>query len=330
MSERPDISRNLSLELARVTEAAALMSGRWMGRGQKEAADQAAVDAMRQVLGSIEMEGEVVIGEGEKDQAPMLYYGERVGRAEYPKVDIAVDPVDGTRLLAHGMPNSICVLAIAERGALYKWEHISYMEKIAVGPDAKGAIDLNSSVADNLARVATAKKRKVDDLTIVILDRPRHEQLIREVREAGARLKLIVDGDVAGALMAAMPGTGIDMLMGTGGSPEAVIGACALKCVGGDMQCRLYPRNDEERATATQKDIDLTRIFGIDDLVGGDDVFFAATGITDGELLDGVHYGADGATTHSLVMRAVTGTVRYIHSTHRLEKLLAIRHMPFD
>lgn len=330
MSDLPDFSRNLSLELARVTEAAALMSGRWMGRGEKEAADQAAVDAMRQVLGSIEMEGEVVIGEGEKDAAPMLYYGERVGRAEYPKVDIAVDPVDGTRLLALGMPNSICVLAIAERGALYKWEHVSYMEKIAVGPDAKGTIDLNSSVADNLERIAGAKKRKVDDLTVVILDRPRHEKLIGDIREAGARLKLIADGDVAGALMAAMQGTGIDVLMGTGGSPEAVIGACALKCVGGDMQCRLYPRNDEERALAEQNAIDLTRILAIDDLVGGNDVFFAATGITDGELLEGVHYGAEGATTHSLVMRAVTGTVRYIHSTHRLEKLQSIRHMPFD
>lgn len=330
MSEQPDFSRNLSLELARVTEAAALMSGRWMGRDQKEAADQAAVDAMRQVLDSIEMDGEVVIGEGEKDAAPMLYYGERVGRADYPKVDIAVDPVDGTRLLALGMPNSICVLAIAERGALYKWEHVSYMEKIAVGPDAKGAIDLNDSVAENLGRIAAAKQRKVDDLTVVILDRPRHEQLIREIREAGARLKLIADGDVAGALMAAMQGTGIDVLMGTGGSPEAVIAACALKCVGGDMQCRLYPRNDEERAVAERNAIDLTRVYGIDDLVGGDDVFFAATGITDGELLEGVHYGAEGATTHTLVMRAVTGTVRYIHSTHRLEKLRAIRHMPFD
>ncbi len=330
MSQSLDISRNLSLELARVTEAAALMAGRWMGRGQKEASDQAAVDAMRQVLGTIEMEGEVVIGEGEKDEAPMLYYGERVGRTEHPKVDIAVDPIDGTRLLALGMPNSICVLAIAERGAMYKWEHISYMEKIAVGPDAWGAIDLNSSVADNLQRVAKAKKRKVDDLTVVILDRPRHEELIRDVREAGARLRLIPDGDVAGALMAAMQGTGIDMLLGIGGSPEAVIAACALKCVGGDMQCRLWPRNDEERSIAEANHIDLTRIFGIDDLVGGDDVFFAATGITDGELLDGVHYGADGATTHSLVMRAVTGTVRYIHSTHRLEKLQGLRHVPFD
>jgi len=330
MTQQHDFSRNLSLELVRVTEAAALLAGRWMGRGEKEAADQAAVDAMRQVLDTIEMDGEVVIGEGEKDHAPMLYYGERVGRAEYPKVDIAVDPVDGTRLLALGMPNSICVLAIAERGAMYKWEHISYMEKIAVGPDARGAIDLNSSVAENLARVAEAKKRRIDDLTVVILDRPRHEQLVADVRDAGARLKLITDGDVAGALMAAMQGTGIDMLMGIGGSPEAVIGACALKCVGGDMQCRLFPRNDEEREIAEKNSIDLTRVYGINDLVGGDDVFFAATGITDGELLDGVRYGGDGATTHSVVMRAVTGTVRYVHSTHRREKLEMIRHMPMD
>jgi len=330
MVTEPDISRNLSLELARVTEAAALMAGRWMGRNQKEQADAAAVDAMRQVLGTLEMCGEVVIGEGEKDKAPMLYFGERLGRAEQPQVDIAVDPVDGTRLLALGMPNAICVLAIAERGALYSWEHIAYMEKIAVGPDAKGAIDLNASVATNLRNIAEAKDRKVDDLTVVILDRPRHEDLIRDVRDAGARLKLITDGDVAGALMAAMDNTGIDALMGIGGSPEAVIGACALKCVGGDMQCRLWARNDEELALAREKSVDLDRIHGIDDLVGGDDVFFAATGITDGELLDGVHYRAGSATTHSLVMRAVSGTVRYIHSTHRLDKLSGLTNIKFD
>jgi len=330
MVTEPDISRNLSLELARVTEAAALMAGRWMGRNQKEQADAAAVDAMRQVLGTLEMCGEVVIGEGEKDKASMLYFGERLGRAEQPQVDIAVDPVDGTRLLALGMPNAICVLAIAERGALYSWEHIAYMEKIAVGPDAKGAIDLNASVATNLRNIAEAKDRKVDDLTVVILDRPRHEDLIRDVRDAGARLKLITDGDVAGALMAAMDNTGIDALMGIGGSPEAVIGACALKCVGGDMQCRLWARNDEELALAREKSVDLDRIHGIDDLVGGDDVFFAATGITDGELLDGVHYRAGSATTHSLVMRAVSGTVRYIHSTHRLDKLSGLTNIKFD
>ncbi len=324
------ISRNLSLELARVTEAAALTAGRWMGRDQKENADQAAVDAMRQVLGTIEMEGEVVIGEGEKDEAPMLYTGEIVGRSSTPMVDIAVDPIDGTRLLALGMPNSIAVLAIGERGSMYRWEHIAYMEKIAVGPAAFGVIDLRDSPGDNLRRIAKAKNRKVDDLTVVVLDRPRHEQLIRDIREAGARLKLITDGDVAGALMAAMEGTGIDALMGIGGSPEAVIAACALKCVGGDMQCRLWPRNDAERTLASEKHIDLDRIWGINDLVQGDEAFFAATGITDGELLDGVHYGANGATTHSLVMRARSGTVRYIQSTHRLEKLETLEQIPFD
>ena len=325
-----DISRNLSLELARVTEAAALMAARWMGRGEKEKADQAAVDAMRQVLDTIEMDGIVVIGEGEKDEAPMLYEGELVGRAEFPKVDIAVDPIDGTRLLAQGMPNSICVLAVAERGALYAWQHIAYMEKIAVGPDAVGAIDLSLSVAENLANVAAAKGVDVADLTVVILDRPRHESIISQVREAGARMKLITDGDVAGALMAAIPGTGIDMMMGVGGSPEAVIAACALKCAGGDMQCRLWPRNDDERKYAAEHDIDLERVFGINDLVGGEDVFFAATGITDGELLDGVHYFNDGATTHTLVMRAATGTIRHIKSTHRMSKLRDLVHVPFD
>ncbi len=325
-----NFSRNLSMELARVTEAAALTAGRWMGRDQKEAADQAAVDAMRQVLDSIEMEGEVVIGEGEKDHAPMLYTGEIVGRAPEPKVDIAVDPVDGTRLLASGMPNSIAVLAIAERGSMYRWEDIAYMDKIAVGPDARGSIDLRDTPAENLARIARAKGRKVDDLTVVVLDRPRHQQLIREIRDAGARLKLIIDGDVAGALMSAMDGTGIDAMMGIGGSPEAVIAACALKCVGGEMQCRVWPRDEEERAMAIERDIDLDRVWEINDLVQGDEAFFAATGITDGELLDGVHYGSEGATTHSLVMRATSGTVRYIKSTHRLEKLKTLAQMPWD
>jgi fructose-1,6-bisphosphatase II len=318
------------MELARVTEAAALTAGRWMGRDQKENADQAAVDAMRQVLNTIEIEGEVVIGEGEKDEAPMLYSGEIVGCASEPKVDIAVDPVDGTRLLAKGMPNAIAVLAIAERGAMYKWEHIAYMEKIAVGPAAKGAIDLRDSPTDNLIRIAEKTGRKVNDLTVVVLDRPRHDDLIAEIRDAGARLKMIMDGDVAGGLMAAMTGTGIDALMGIGGSPEAVITACALKCVGGDMQCRLSPRNDEERAHARAEGIDVERVWGIDDLAGGEEAFFAATGITDGELLDGVHYGKWGASTHSLVMRARSGTVRYINSTHRLEKLETLETIPWD
>ena len=323
-------NRNLSLEFGRVTEAAALMAGRWMGRGNKEAADQAAVDAMRQVLGTIDMEGIVVIGEGEKDRAPMLFTGEKLGAGATPRVDIAVDPVDGTRLLAQGMPNSLAVLAVAERGSLYTWQDIAYMEKIAVGPSAVGAIDLNKSVGDNLRNVASAKGVKVGDLTVVILDRPRHQTLINQVREAGARMKLITDGDVAAALMSAMPGTGIDVLMGVGGSPEAVIAACALKCAGGDMQCRLWPRNDEERQVAKDQNIDLGRIYTIDDLVTSENVFFAATGITDGELLRGVHYFADGATTHTLVMRATSGTVRYIQSTHQLSKLHSYYHVQFD
>ncbi|MBA2759279.1 MAG: class II fructose-bisphosphatase [Chloroflexia bacterium] len=324
------ISRNLSLELVRVTEAAALMAGRWMGRGEKEAADGAAVDAMRQVLNTIEMEGIVVIGEGEKDEAPMLYTGERVGCADQPKVDIAVDPVEGTRLLAQGMPNSIVVLAVAERGTLYMWQDIAYMEKIAVGPDAAGAIDIEAPVETNLVRVAAAKGVDVSDLTVVILDRPRHEEIIRRVREAGARMKLIMDGDVAGGLMAAMPGTGIDLLMGVGGSPEAVITACALRCVGGDMQTRLWPRNDDERQALVDQGLDQSRVYSIDDLVTSEDVFFVATGITDGELLKGVHYFPDGATTHSLVMRERSGTVRYIESTHRLSKLRDLTNVPFD
>ena len=328
--ENHELSRNISLELARCTEAAALTAGRWMGRGDKEAADQAAVDAMRRVLNTVEMDGLVVIGEGEKDEAPMLYAGERLGRASEPRVDIAVDPVEGTRLLAQGMPNALCVIAVAERGSFYGWQHIAYMEKIAVGPDARGAIDITKSASENLHQIAEAKRQDVEDLTVVILDRPRHESLIREVREAGARIRLIPDGDVAGALMAAMENTGIDVLMGTGGSPEAVIAAAALKCAGGDMQCRLWPRNDEERRQIKAQDIDVSRVFTMDDLVACDDVFFAATGITDGELLNGVKYVKDGATTHTLVMRNVSGTVRYIRSSHQISKLRQLGHIPFD
>jgi len=324
------ITRNLSLELVRVTEAAALMAGRWMGRGDKEAADGAAVDALRQVLDTIDMQGVVVIGEGQKDKAPMLYTGEEVGTGQGPEVDIAVDPVEGTRLVAQGMPNSIVIMAVAERGSLYGWQDIAYMEKIAVGPEAAGVIDIDAPVAVNLRRVADAKGVDISDLTVVILDRPRHEQLIADVREAGARMKLILDGDVAGGLMAAMPGTGIDLLMGIGGSPEAVITACALKCVGGDMQTRLWPRNDEERRIVEEQGLDTSKVWEIGDLVQSEDVFFVATGITDGELLRGVHYFADGATTHSLVMRERSGTVRYVESSHRLSKLREMSNIPFD
>ncbi len=324
------IDRNLALELVRVTEAAAMMSARWMGRGDKEAADQAAVDAMRLVLDSISMDGVVVIGEGAKDEAPMLYIGERVGSASEPKVDIAVDPIDGTRLLSLGMPNAISVVAVADRGSMFGSPDIAYMEKIAVGPGATGVIDLDLSPKENLRRIAKAKGVEIGDLTVVILDRPRHHDLINDVRTAGARIKMISDGDVAGAVMAATPGTGIDALFGIGGAPEAVVAACAMKCIGGDIQCRLWPRNDQERQVAQEKAIDVGRKLACDDLVAGDNVFFAATGITDGELLKGVHYFSEGASTESLVMRSRSGTVRRIASVHQLHKLRTYAAFPFD
>lgn len=317
----PDIDRNIAMDLVRCTEAAALLSSRWMGRGEKEHADQAAVDAMRALLDTIDMDAIVVIGEGDKDEAPMLYTGERLGTGKGPKVDIAVDPVEGTRLLAHGQPNSTAVIAVAERGAFYGWQDIAYMEKIAVGPRSKGAIDIRKSVRENLDAVAQAKGMNVEDLTVVILDRPRHEDLIRQVRDVGSRIRLITDGDVAGALMATMPETGIDMLLGIGGAPEAVITAAAFKCFGGDLQTRLWLRNDEERRIVERDHIDVDKVFTIDDLVQGHDVMFAITGITDGELLEGVKYIHGGATTHSMVMRSASGTVRWIQSHHKPSKL---------
>ncbi len=324
------IGRNLAVELVRVTEAAALTAGRWMGRDDKIAADQAAVDAMRQVLNSIAMSGVVVIGEGEKDQAPMLYIGEEVGSAETPKVDIAVDPIDGTRLLAMGMPNSIATVAIAERGALFESPYVMYMEKIAVGPEAAEVIDIRDSIEDNLKRVAKAKDRTVADLTVVILDRPRHADIVAQVRGAGARLRMIPDGDVAGAISTALPDTGADMLIGVGGAPEAVVAACAMRCLGGAMQCRLWPRNDDERVKTEELGIDVSKVLTEKDLARGEDHFFAATGITDGEILRGVHYFGDGATTESVVMRSRTGTVRKIAATHRLSKIAQLSGLPFD
>ena len=324
------VDRNLALELARVTEAAALMAARHMGRGDKIAADQAAVDAMRSVLGTVDMDGIVVIGEGAKDEAPMLFIGEQVGTGRAPAVDIAVDPIDGTRLLALGMPNAIAVVAVAERGTMLSSPDISYMRKIAVGAEAAGQIDINAPVIENLSRVAAAKGRAVSDLTVVVLDRPRHEQLIEEIRATGARIRLIPDGDVAGAVMAATPGTGIDVLMGIGGAPEAVVAACAIKCVGGDIQCRRYPRNDAEQRIADDQGIDLEQVLFCDDLVASDNVFFAATGITDGELVRGVQYFGDGATTESLVMRSRTGTIRRINASHRLSKLRTLGGLQFD
>jgi fructose-1,6-bisphosphatase II len=328
MNTVPD--RNIAMELVRVTEAAALASARWMGRGNKEASDQAAVDAMRLVLNTIQMDGVIVIGEGEKDEAPMLYNGERLGTGEPPQVDIAVDPIDGTRLLSLGRPGSLSVVALSERGTMYAPGKIVYMDKIAVGPEAKGAIDINAPVADNLRAIAKAKGKDVDDLTVVVLDRPRHEKLIAEIRACGARIKLITDGDISGGLMAATEGTGMDVLMGVGGSPEAVITACALKCIGGDMQCKLWPRNDEERRWAIENGRDPDKVLTIEDLVAGNNIFFAATGITDGELLKGVRYFGHGAKTYSLSMRSKSGTVRYIEATHRWDKLMQISQIRFD
>ncbi len=328
MREKP--SRNLALDLTRVTEAAALAAARYMGRGDKPAGDQAAVDAMRLVLNTIEMDGVVVIGEGEKDEAPMLYNGERLGTGEPPQVDIAVDPIDGTRLLALGRANSISTVAIAERGSMFDPGPIVYMYKIAVGPEAMGYIDLDAPIVENLEAVARAKSADVDDLTVIILDRPRHQQIIQQVRQAGARIRLITDGDVAGAVMTAWPESGIDMLIGIGGTPEGVLAACALKCMGGEIQGRLHPRNEEEAALAKELGYDLEKVLNIDDLVRSDEVFFSITGITDGELVDGVKYFGEGARTHSLVMRARSGTVREIIATHRWEKLMVFSEISYD
>ena len=323
------IDRNLSLELVRVTEAAAMAAARLMGRGDKDAADGAAVQAMRVALASVGMDGTVVIGEGEKDQAPMLYVGEKIGTGEPPQVDIAVDPIDGTRLLSLGLPNAISVVALAEEGTLYNSPGIFYMNKIAVGPAAKGAIDLDKPVEWNLRSVAKAKRIELNEVTVVILDRPRHEGLIKEVRDAGARIKLITDGDVAGSIMTALEDTGVDILMGIGGSPEAVLAACALKCIGGDMQCRPYPRNEDERQKAYQMGADLSKLYSIDDLAKGDNIFVSLTGITNGELVDGVKYYEHGVETHSLVMRSKSGTVRDVRARHRLDKLMAYSEIQF-
>jgi fructose-1,6-bisphosphatase II len=322
--------RNLAMELGRVTEAAAMAAGRWMGRGNKEAADQAAVDAMRLVLNSVDMDGMIVIGEGEKDEAPMLFNGEVLGTGRAPRVDIAVDPIDGTTILSLGRSGALAVVALSERNTMYDPKHIMYMDKIAVGPEAAGSIDVDAPVDVNLRSIARAKHKDIDDLTVIILDRPRHNDLIRQVREVGARIRLISDGDIAGALMTAIPDTGIDVLIGIGGSPEAVVSACALKCVGGDMQCKLWPRNDAEREECAVAGMDLDEVLSIDDLVRSDNVFFAATGITDGELLEGVRFYGGGARTHSLVMRSKSGTVRFIEASHRWDKLMRYSQIRFD
>ena len=317
-------TRNLALDLVRVTEAAALAAGRHMGRGDKIQADGAAVDAMRLMLNTVQMDGVIVIGEGEKDEAPMLFNGERLGTGIPPLVDIAVDPIDGTRPLAHGLPNSIATVALAPRGTMFNPGPFFYMNKIAVGPDAKDVIDIDAPIVDNLNKVAKAKGRKVEDLTAVVLDRPRHEKLIAEIRKAGARIRLIPDGDVAGALMSAMPETNIDILLGVGGTPEGVLAAVGMRCIGGTIMGKLYPRNQADVDMAKKMGVDINKPLLLEDLVSSEDVFFAATGITSGDLLDGVSYFRDGAKTDSLVMRGLTGTVRRIISTHRLSKLSEI------
>lgn len=313
--------RNMALELVRATEAAAMAAGRWMGRGDRNASDNAAVNGMRYMLNTIEMNGFIVIGEGEKDEAPMLFNGEKLGTGDPPEVDIAVDPIDGTRLLSLGRPNAISVVALSERNTLFDPKHIFYMNKIAVGPAAAGAIDIEAPIQDNLSRVAKALNKAMEDVTVVVLDRPRHERLITEIREAGSRIRLISDGDIAGALMTCKTGSGIDLLVGVGGSPEAVISACALKCVGGNMQCKLWPRNTEEAARCRELGMDLNAVLSVDDLVTSDNVFFAATGVTDGEMLKGVRYEGDRIYSYSIVMRSKSGTIRYVDAIHSLKKL---------
>lgn len=318
------------MELVRVTEAAALAAGRWIGRGDKVAADRAAVDAMRFMIDTVSMHGTVVIGEGEKDEAPMLFNGEEVGDGTGPGVDVAVDPIDGTRLTALGQPNALAVIALAERGSMFFPGSAVYMEKVATGPEAADAIDIRESPAENVRRVAKAKGMRPEEVGVVILDRDRHAEMIAEVRDVGARVFLITDGDVAGAVAAATSdGSGIDLLIGIGGTPEGVVAAAALKCLGGAIQGRLAPRDEAERAALLAEGFDLDKILGTDDLVAGDDVFFAATGITDGSLLKGVHYGADRATTSSIVMRSRSGTVRSVEAEHRFAKLATYSNIAY-
>ena len=331
MSAEPQApDRNLAMELVRVTEAAAMAAGRWMGRGDKNGADQAAVNAMRVVLQTVSMDGVVVIGEGEKDEAPMLYNGERIGDGTPPLTDIAVDPIDGTTPTALGRGGALAVISVSERGSMFNPGPCVYMEKLAVGPDGAGHVDLNRSPTENLRAMAAAKRTSVGDITAVILDRDRHQDLIGEVRQAGARIRLITDGDVAGAISTAWQESGVDILFGIGGTPEGVIAAAALKCMGGELQGRLWPRNEDERRAALAAGYDLDAVLSTDELVRGDNCFFAATGVTDGELLRGIRYTNTGALTQSLVMRSKSGTVRRVDASHRLQKLREFSQISFD
>jgi fructose-1,6-bisphosphatase II len=324
------LDRNLALDLVRATEAAALAAGRWMGRGDKIAVDRTAVDAMRLVLQTVDMEGVVVIGEGEKDEAPMLYIGEPLGNGQPPAVDVAVDPVDGTTLTADGLPGAISVVALAERGTLF-FTHVPYMDKIVVGPQARGRVNLDAPVAENVRAVADAYDAEPRDLTIVMLNRPRNEKLIHDARATGARIRLIGDGDVAAAMMALMEEhAGVDLLLGIGGAPEGVIAACAVRCLGGDMQARLWPRDQADRNLASSEGINLDRLLTLDDLCASNNVFVSATGITPSELVKGVRYSSTGAVTQSLVMRSASGTVRWIDAKHDFTRLRKLAGTRFD
>jgi fructose-1,6-bisphosphatase II len=325
-----DLDRNLALDLVRVTEAAAMAAGRWVGRGDKEAGDGAAVDAMRKLINSLPMRGTVIIGEGEKDNAPMLFNGEQVGDGTGPEVDVAVDPIDGTTLMSKGMPNALAVLAVAERGSMFDPSAVFYMEKLAVGPDYADVIDITAGATENLRRIAAVKRSRIEDVIVCVLDRPRHAKLVAEIREAGARIHFISDGDIAGAIYAARERSAVDVLMGIGGTPEGITAACALKCLGGMMQGRLWPRDDEEMQKALDAGHDLGRVLTTDDLVRGENAFFVATGVTSGDLLRGVRYRDGGAYTQSIVMRSKSGTVRVIDSYHRLEKLARYSLVDFD
>lgn len=322
-------NRNLALELVRVTEAAALMAAHFMGRDDKIGADQAAVDGMRYMLNSVEMQATVVIGEGEKDKAPMLFNGEVLGSGDFPKMDLAVDPIDGTRPLAQGRPNSIATVAAAPQGTMYDPGPFVYMDKIAVGPPCKGVINIEKSVKENLRAIAKAKEKRQQDVTVIILARERHKDLVAEVRSCGARIRFIDDGDVAAALMTAWPDSGIDVMLGVGGTPEGVLAACALRAMGGEIQGKLYARNEDELNKGKEMGYDFDKVLTMDDLVSSDDVFFAATGITDGELLNGIKYYSNGASTESIVVRGSTGTVRLIKATHSFDKLERISDLPY-
>ena len=325
-TDRQPVERNLAMELVRVTEAAAMSAALHMGKGDKELVDQAAVDSMRHTLGGIRMDGVVVIGEGEKDEAPMLYNGERIGDGSEPQVDIAVDPIDGTTLMSKGLPGAIAVIAMSGRGTMNVPREVFYMNKIAVGPAARDVIDIDAPVADNLKRIAAALGKPLEEITVVMLDRPRHERLLADVRAAGARVKMISDGDVAAGIQAALPDSGIEVLLGIGGTPEGVITAAAIRCTGGAIQCKPWPRDDAERQKCLDAGLDLNHVYGTQELVGGDDVFFAATGASTGELLRGVNFVANGARTQSLVMRSRSGTIRWIDTVHDFTRLNKVRH----